>query len=278
MEICKKFVETVHKSMHEVINYFFDDPEKAKGILKLDSCLCPASYAMYLTLVEKEGFGNLIQDFNLKSCQFCKKAVFLLPRMFDMRAPIVVPRLKEIMQEARNGIDSMGHNFIQNSSAQSKPDYERYKRVNLLNDMRNYYWGVSQEELIERVKRRYTKNNYAKELCDKLSTFDDRDFDQPYQTEAKEISMKVAKIAQDEAREIEKTKANAIAFNEMQEVLDFCAFTYKGVVLAPSIVNMKGENPKIYRTDQEAVRREFQEKRDYIEFYRRDLYQGDESC
>ncbi len=271
MEICKKFVKTVHKSMHEVIDYFFDDPEKIKGILKLDSCLCPASYAMYLTLVEKEGFGNLLQDFNLTSCQFCKKAIFLLPRMFDMRTPIVVPRLKEIMQQARNGIDAMGHSFIQSRSVESKPDYQKHKRVSLLNEMRNYYWGVSQEELIERVKRRYTKNNYARYLCEKLSTFDDKDFDQPYQTEAKEISMKVSKIAQDEAQEIEGTKANAIAFNEMLEVLDFYAFTYKGVVLSPSIVNMKGDNPKIYRADQEAIRREFQEKRDYIELYRQDL-------
>jgi len=277
MEINKNFVKTIHRSMHEVIDYFFDDPEKIKGILKLDSCLCPASYAMYMTLVEKENFSYL-QNFNLQSSQFCRKALVLMPRMFDMRAPLIVPRLKEIMLYARDNIDTMGHNLVKNNVIESKPDYQKHERVKLLNEMRNFYLGLSQEELVKRVKRRYTESNYAKELREKLSTFSDEEFDKPYQTEAKKISIEVSRIAEKESREVETTKANAIAFTEMIEVLDFYAFAYKGVVLSPSVVNMKGDNPKIFKWDEESIRREFQEKRDYVALYRQDLYADDQSC
>ncbi len=281
MEYIREYVKTVHLSAHEVIDYFFDDPALVKGMLKLEEPVCPASLALYEVLAQKDGLINRNAEFTLKSANFCRKAIVLLPRMFDMRAPLIVPRLKEIMACARADIDKLGNPLARVDEKSSNKRYgeiERIKLIKMREEEYRRYEGLEKYEIAERIERKYASNDKVRELRTIVNNADDEALSSPYQNKYKDALYELSGYDIEKLEEIAKTYKNIDAVKEMKKVLDFNAWIYKGVILAPSVVNMNGDNPKLFKANQEVVRDEFALRRDYIELYRQDLYENFNEC
>lgn len=277
-KIDKAFVKVVHKSAHEAIDFFFDDPEKIKGMLKLEKPLCPASYALYFILTEKEDFSTMSAQYGLKATGFCRKAIKLFPRMFDMRAPLLVPRLKEIMASARARIDVQGKIIARPNPNSSNKDYVSHDRNSLIRELEDKYRDLSDEQLVAKIRKKYSESSRGKTLQAEIDACDDELLSSPYHNKFKEMNFELAKLIDDEKFEIIKARENRFALDELKTMLDFTVWTYKGFVLSPSVVSDKGSNPKLFSSSQEAVRYEFEEKRKYVEHNRHDLCDDREGC
>ncbi len=272
MEYKKDFVQIVHNSMHEVIDYFFDDPEMAKKLIKLEKPLCPASFAIYFTLVKKENFTTIAKERTLKFSNFCRKATILLPRMFDMRASLVVPQLKKIMACTRARIDMLGKLLGSPKPNSSSNDYASTERNKLIKVRGEDYRIYSLDALKRRIENKHTRSSYYRELEEKLNLAEDNYIDAYYYNEAKALTFKITKIEDDERVEIARLEENYVAIEEMKAVLDYYAYLYNDVALSPSVVNGKGTNEELFKANQEGVRKEFQLERDYLEDYHQELF------
>lgn len=236
-------VDICYKATNEVLEYFFDDSKEVAGILKLDGRVSPAASTIYALLIKHAGFKSK-QDFStLASKNFCSKALTLLPQLFEVSEEEVKTQVENIMERARAYIDGLGTGMLGYGAQTVK--YASVERSKLIGTLSRRFSRQSAEDFEQESAKRHTQSKQAQDI---LSFCEENAGNRKVKT-----SLLKDKIAQfdlielNEAQEIAVDHENRACLSEMEKiVIDDKAFTYKGVLLAPSVVKMHGANSELF--------------------------------
>ena len=234
-------ISIVHKSIVEVIKFFVKQPDEMLGILKLDKNLSPASQTVYATLIKRGNFKST-QDFKVLQAQnFCQKAMTILPRIFDLRAPALATELQNIMMWTRCYIMLNGMPCIKGIEMPTL-QYGKVERNKLIKVLRKECAKLDVDQKLGKIEEKYEGGIYGK----KKKEFDEKIADPTIKnSQIKGLAAVISDNDKQKQEEMFLSMSNYAALDELEKiVIDKYAFTYKGVVLAPYIVN-RDEQPAI---------------------------------
>lgn len=273
-------LDILNQSLIEILNYFFANPNKAIGILKYNddkyfynfgetyqnknllyraNLLGLKNHALYFAF--KKVYSDKKDIEKLGDSNFCVKALKLVPFIFNFKEEQLKERLQNIMQEAREGIDSMlGIKYMQNPFK-----YKKCTKGAAMFYLRQKFRNATDEELVDDIRKKYTLSEEYIKKTRLVQNASDRDLESPYMTNIKQESIELDKKANAEKIELLKLENEKLALYELRSVIEGNVFTYNDIFLIPSVVRNYEKNKHLIEVQEEDINPQFQELVNEIE-------------